>query len=188
METGPGNNLSKLCPLTLWFTGYSGAGKTTLAYALKHSLRDCDRPVIILDGDEIRRGLNRDLGFSAADRSENIRRVSEVSRLMNEAGLIVISALISPSGEDRESARQIIGQDRFAEVHINTPFHECEKRDPKGLYLSARSGEIHGFTGIDAPYDAPFAAALSLDTSRLSVADCVEHLLQFMRRKSALPK
>lgn len=150
---------------TIWFTGLSGAGKSTLAFALEKYLVSSGALCFALDGDKVRHGLSRDLGFSIADRSENIRRAAEVAKLMNDAGLIVIAAFISPLREDREQARQIIGDAHFAEVHIATPLEVCESRDPKGLYRKARKGEIPQFTGIDSPYEPPETPDLKLDTS-----------------------
>ncbi|UXJ53048.1 adenylyl-sulfate kinase [Pseudomonas citronellolis] len=164
-------------PCTFWLTGLSGAGKSTLAFALEQALIDLDRACFVLDGDNVRHGLNRNLGFSATDRAENIRRVAEVARLMNEAGLIVISAFISPFREDRAMAREIIGADRFNEVHVSTPLEICESRDPKGLYHKARNGEIADFTGISSPYEAPDAPQLVLDTSQLDKAAALDRLL-----------
>ncbi|NLF16242.1 MAG: sulfate adenylyltransferase subunit CysN [Lentisphaerae bacterium] len=156
---------------TVWLTGLSGSGKSTVARELERRLMAAGHLCTVLDGDTIRHGLNRDLGFSAADRTENIRRIAEVSRLFNDAGLIVITAFISPYREDRAQARDIVGAERFFEVHVNTPLEVCEARDPKGLYQKARTGAIAQFTGISAPYEAPEAPALVLDTTRLSPAD-----------------
>ena len=138
-------------PLTIWLTGLSGAGKSTLAAGLEARLVAAGRASYVLDGDNVRHGLNRDLGFSPEDRRENIRRVAEVARLMNDAGLIVITAFISPYREDRRMARDIIGGERFLEVYLNTPLAVCEARDPKGLYKRARQGGVAEFTGINAP-------------------------------------
>jgi bifunctional enzyme CysN/CysC len=151
-------------PATLWLTGLSGAGKSTVAYALEARLIAEGHPCVVLDGDNIRHGLNQDLGFSPRDRSENIRRVAEVARLFNEAGLIVITAFISPYRADRELARRIIGTERFIETWVDAPLQECERRDPKGLYVKARAGQIPEFTGISAPYEAPEAPELTLDS------------------------
>ncbi|MDF3935306.1 adenylyl-sulfate kinase [Pseudomonas citronellolis] len=172
-------------PMTVWLTGLSGSGKSTLAFALEKALMERGKLAYTLDGDNVRHGLCRDLGFSATDRSENIRRISEVARLMNDAGLIVISSFISPYREDREMARAITGEGRFIEVHVSTPLAECELRDPKGLYRKARAGELANFTGISAPYEEPLSARLSLDTSRLSVAECVHELLAVLEIEPA---
>ena len=158
---------------TLWFTGLSGAGKTTLADALYAALLTEGLAATVLDGDVVRRGLCKDLGFSPADRSENIRRVAELARMMNEAGLFVIGALISPFAADRMSAKEIIGAQRFLEVHIATSLAVCEQRDPKGLYGKARAGQLAQFTGISSPYEAPDSPALRLDLGILSLQDAV---------------
>ena len=139
----------------IWLTGLSGAGKTTLANALENKLHSLGKHTYILDGDNLRLGLNRDLGFSKEDRVENIRRVAEVSRVMLDAGLIVITAFISPYREDRKMAKDLIGAKNFIEVFVNTPLEICEERDPKGLYKKARAGEILDMTGINSPYEPP---------------------------------
>lgn len=159
---------------TLWLTGLSGAGKSTLAFALERRLHATHRACFVLDGDMVRQGLTRDLGFSATDRSENIRRVAEVAKMMNQANVIVIAALISPDHADREMARQIIGADHFLEIHVSTSIAVCEKRDPKGLYKRARAGEIKEFTGISAPYHTPVAPILSIDSGINSLDESVE--------------
>jgi bifunctional enzyme CysN/CysC len=159
---------------TLWLTGLSGSGKSTVARELERELIAQGHVCYILDGDNIRHGLNRDLGFSAEDRKENIRRIAQVARLFNEAGVIVITAFISPYREDRAGARDVIGADRFIEVYLDTPLEICELRDPKGLYKKARSGEIPQFTGISDPYEAPVNPELILNTAELTVADAVK--------------
>ena len=145
--------------VTVWFTGLSGAGKSTIAAAVAQQLMTSGRPVTVLDGDEIRRGLNADLGFSAADRSENIRRIGEVARLMADAGLVVLVPVISPYRADRDRVRAIHADAglAFVEVFVDTPLEVCEQRDPKGLYARARAGELKGLTGVDDPYEAPEA-------------------------------
>ncbi|WP_122315474.1 adenylyl-sulfate kinase [Pseudomonas cichorii] len=153
----------------IWFTGLSGSGKSTLANALEQTLHAQGKRTYVLDGDNVRQGLNRDLGFSDMDRVENIRRVAEVARLMMEAGIIVITAFISPFRREREMARQVIGAEDFTEVYISTPIQICEERDPKGLYKKARSGLIPHMTGIDSAYEAPEKAAVIVDTSVLTV-------------------
>ncbi len=163
--------------VTLWLTGLSGSGKSTVAKALERTLISMGHFCYLLDGDNIRHGLNKDLGFSADDRKENIRRIAEVSHLFNEAGMIVITAFISPYRSDRDGARDIIGSDRFLEVHVSTPLEVCEARDPKNLYKKARSGEIVQFTGISDPYEAPFQPEVVLDTSALSVEESVRTLM-----------
>lgn len=161
---------------TIWLTGLSGAGKSTLACALEARLVGAGRPAYVLDGDNLRHHLNRDLGFSPRDRQENIRRSAEVARLMNDAGLIVICAFISPLREDREVARAIIGVDNFIETYVSTPCAVCEERDPKGLYKKARAGLIPEFTGVSAPYEEPLRPTLALDTGVLSLDQCCERL------------
>lgn len=168
-------------PATIWLTGLSGSGKSTLAFDLEHRLLEMGHACYVLDGDNVRHGLNRDLGFSPDSRKENIRRIAEVARLFNDAGLIVISAFISPYRADREMARQAIGADRFVETYLSTPIAECEQRDPKGLYVQARAGNIPDFTGVSAPYEAPESPSVQLDTSALSVAESVERLVDHLR-------
>jgi bifunctional enzyme CysN/CysC len=172
-------------PVTVWLTGLSGAGKSTLAVELERRLMDAGRPCYLLDGDNVRAGINRDLGFGPEDRRENIRRIAEVARLLNDAGLIAVTAFISPYREDREMARQIIGAERFVEVYVSAPLEVCERRDPKGLYRKARSGEISDFTGVSAPYEAPApGTALEVKTAERSVDDCLADLLGLVSRKT----
>ncbi|CAM3358500.1 adenylyl-sulfate kinase [Pseudomonas floridensis] len=175
--------LLRQTPGTFWLTGLSGSGKSTLAFALERALFDMGRVACTLDGDNVRQGLCRDLGFGAADRSENIRRIAEVARLMNDSGLIVITSFISPYRDDRQRARSIIGADRFVEVFISTPLETCIKRDPKGLYHKASTGELKNFTGISAPYEQPLNADLLLDTSALSVEQCLERILPLLKKE-----
>lgn len=163
-------------PKTIWFTGLSGSGKSTLANELEKRLVALGRHTMLLDGDNIRMGLNRNLGFNESDRVENIRRIAEVAKLLNDAGLIVLTAFISPYRKDRENAREIIGSDYF-EVYVSTPLEECEKRDVKGLYKKARKGEIPNFTGISSAYEAPAAPNITVDTSTCSIEDAVERIL-----------
>jgi len=162
---------------TIWFTGLSASGKSTLAYALERSLTDLGRICYVLDGDNVRHGLNQNLGFTPEDRTENIRRIAEVAKLMNEAGLIVITAFISPTIADRNMAKEIIGNNQFYEVYVSTPLVACEARDPKGLYAKARSGKLAHFTGISAQYEPPTEPDLILDTSKVSLEDNVQRLL-----------
>ena len=164
-------------PSTLWLTGLSASGKSTLAYALEHTLVNAGKHCYVLDGDNIRHGLNSGLGFSQQDRHENIRRISEVAKLMNDAGLIVITAFISPLREDRQMARAIIGEAYFKEVYVSTAIDVCESRDPKGLYAKARAGEVKEFTGISAPYEPPLNPDLVIDTSQLTLADHLDKLM-----------
>jgi len=169
--------------VTLWFTGLSGSGKSTVAKHLERALLGQGRGVTVLDGDNIRHGLNKDLGFSAEDRRENIRRIAEVARLFNDAGLIVLTAFISPYREDRAHARAIIGDDRFIEVHVSTPLAVCEQRDPKQLYRRARAGEIARFTGISDPYEPPEHPDITLDTAQTHLPGSVERLIAELVRR-----
>jgi bifunctional enzyme CysN/CysC len=164
-------------PLTLWFTGLSGAGKTVLANALEKKLYALGKHTMLLDGDNIRHGLNKNLGFNEHDRVENIRRVAEVAKLMNDAGLIVLAALISPFESDRNEAANIIGES-FTLLHISTPLEVCETRDVKGLYAKARRGEITNFTGITDPYEIPKNSDCTIDTSGCSIDEAVEILMK----------
>lgn len=156
-------------PCCIWFTGLSGAGKSTLARGLDQYLTEQGYHTYLLDGDNLRTGLNRDLGFSLEDRAENVRRVAEVARLMVDAGLIVVCSLISPMQQERAFARSLFGADRFVEVFVDTPLAACEKRDPKGLYSKARTGSLKGFTGIDSPYEAPENPELRVCTVDLMI-------------------
>lgn len=166
--------------LMVWFTGLSGSGKSTIAIALERELHQRGLLCRILDGDNIRSGINNNLGFSEADRVENIRRIAEVSKLFVDTGIITIAAFISPSNDIREMAADIIGRDDFVEVYVSTPIEECERRDVKGLYAKARRGEIKNFTGISAPFEAPRHPALTLDTSVLSLEESVHKLLELI--------
>ena len=169
----------------LWFTGLSGSGKSTLAIALERHLFEQGMHVYVLDGDNVRARLNRDLGFSPEDREENIRRIGEVAALFAEAGFLVISAFISPYKADRRQARAAAGE-LFSEVYINADLETCERRDPKGLYKKARAGDIPEFTGISAPYELPETAELSIDTAKYSVEECVERLADYVKRTYVL--
>ena len=161
----------------IWFTGLSGSGKSTLAIALERELYERGVLCQILDGDNIRTGINNNLGFSEADRTENIRRIAEVSKLFVNCGVVTIAAFISPTTAIRNMAKQIIGEDDFMEIYVSTPIEECERRDIKGLYAKARKGEIANFTGISSPFEAPENPALSLDTSVLPIEESVKQLL-----------
>ena len=163
-------------PITVWLTGLSASGKSTLAFALERHLVDTGHACYVLDGDNVRHGLNKDLAFSHQDRTENIRRIAEVARLMNDAGLIVVTAFISPYREDRELAKQIIGAENFVEIYVNTPIEACEARDPKGMYKRARAGKILGFTGVSAPYEPPVAPDMAIDTSSAPPLECAGKL------------
>jgi len=180
--------LLKQKPATLWLTGLSGSGKSTIARDLERALFDRGQACFILDGDNIRHGLNRDLGFSASDRTENIRRVSEVAALLNDAGLIVITSFISPYREDRAGAREIIGDNRFVEIHVDTPIEVCEERDPKGLYKKARAGEIAQFTGIDAPYEAPETPEVTLKTADTPVEESTAQIIAYLEQQGLLSR
>ena len=164
--------------LTLWFTGLSGSGKSTVAIALEKALSEKGVFCRIIDGDNVRCGLNAGLGFSPQDRKENIRRVAEVCRLFTQTGIVTIATFISPSRELRDMARNIIGADDFMEVYVSTPLEGCERRDVKGLYARARRGEIKEFTGVSAPFEAPLSPDVDIDTSRLGVEECVERILE----------
>ena len=170
---------------TLWFTGLSGSGKSTLANAVEKRLHALGRHTMLLDGDNVRLGLNRDLGFTEADRIENIRRIAEVAKLMNDAGLIVLTAFISPFAQDRRRAAEIIGRDSFFEVYVSTPLEECELRDVKGLYAKVRAGELRNFTGISSPYEVPEHSALVVDTSAEPLEDSVERIVRLLFSSSA---
>ena len=175
--------LLKQRSVMVWFTGLSGSGKSTIAIALERELHKRGLLCRILDGDNIRSGINNNLGFSAEDRVENIRRIAEVSKLFIDTGVITIAAFISPNNELREMASTIIGKDNFLEIYVNTPIEECERRDVKGLYAKARKGEIKDFTGVSAPFEAPEHPALSLDTSVLSLKESVNKLLELILPK-----
>lgn len=164
----------------LWFTGLSGSGKSTVAIALERELQRRGRLCRILDGDNIRTGINAGLGFSPEDRRENIRRIAEVGKLFVDTGIITLAAFVSPTEEVRQMARSIIGENDFKEIFISTPLEECERRDVKGLYARARRGEVKEFTGISAPFEAPEHPALALDTSCLSLEESVQQLLELL--------
>lgn len=178
-------NLLKQKGVVVWFTGLSGSGKSTLAKHLQKRMHQQGRLTEVLDGDKIRHGLNKDLGFSPEARQENIRRIAEVARLFCQSGIITICAFISPSKEIRNMAKQIIGAEDYFEIYLNTPVETCEKRDTKGLYQKARRGEISNFTGISAPYDAPDQARINIDTTDLGIeasVDLIEReLLKYMK-------
>ncbi|BCV52620.1 adenylyl-sulfate kinase [Shewanella algae] len=174
-------------PVLLWFTGLSGAGKSTLAGALERALFEAGFHTYLLDGDNVRHGLCKDLGFSAADRDENLRRVGEVAHLMVDAGLLVLSAFISPTRAERDAIRCRFAAGRFIEVHVSTPLAVCEARDPKGLYQKARKREIRDFTGISAPYEEPLAAELTIDTSKGDLNTQVQALLDYLSALEVIP-
>jgi adenylylsulfate kinase len=170
----------------LWFTGLSGSGKSTIAQAVERALIDRGHLAYILDGDNIRHGLNAGLGFTVADRNENLRRISEVSRLFAHSGVICLTAFISPLRENRAQARTIIGPDRFLEIHVATDLAECERRDTKGLYEKARSGDIPNFTGISSPYEPPENPDIRIHTQDRTVADCAAQVVQTLGDRGVL--
>ena len=164
----------------LWFTGLSGSGKSTIANTVDHKLFEMGKHTFVLDGDNIRMGLNKNLGFSPEDRTENIRRIGEVSKLYTDAGILVMTAFISPYREDRDQVREIMGDGEFIEVYVKASLETCEGRDPKGLYKKARAGEIKGFTGIDAPYEEPEKAELVLDSDGKGIDDLADEVVAFL--------
>ena len=174
--------------LILWFTGLPSSGKSTIANELEKKLITMGTRTYILDGDNIRMGLCKDLGFSEEDRGENIRRIGEVSKLFVDAGCIVLSAFVSPYIKDRDGVRELVGDGEFIEVFVDAPLEVCEERDVKGLYKKAREGVIKGFTGIDDPYEAPLNAEITIDTSKLSLEEGVNVILQYLETKGVLPK
>ncbi len=171
----------------VWFTGLSGSGKSTIAYTLEHALVQRGHLAYVLDGDNIRHGLNKNLGFSAEDRTENIRRIAEVGKLYADCGIVTLTAFISPYLADRNEARETVGADDFFEVFCDTPLDVCEERDPKGLYKKARAGEIKGFTGIDAPYEAPDKPELVIDTSKLSPQEATIAICDMLEKAGKIP-
>jgi bifunctional enzyme CysN/CysC len=173
-------------PALLWFTGLSGAGKSTIANNLEKKLHALGKRTFVLDGDNVRHGLNRDLGFTEADRVENIRRVAEVAKLFVEAGLITIVSFISPFQAEREMARELVGPGEFIEIFVDTPLEICKQRDPKGLYAKARRGELRNFTGLDSPYERPIDPELVLDAVNESAEDLADGILNLMRQRGLL--
>ena len=167
--------------MVIWFTGLSGSGKSTLAHALEEKLFNLGCKTFVLDGDNVRHGLNSNLGFSEADRAENIRRISEVSKLMLDAGLIVMTAFISPFKKDRDEARSLILHDNFIEIYCKASLEVCESRDIKGLYKLARLGEIKNYTGIDSPYEVPENPKLIIDTDKESIEDALAIILSYLK-------
>lgn len=166
----------------LWFTGLSASGKSTMAYTLEHALVQRGHLAYVLDGDNIRHGLNKNLGFSADDRKENIRRIAEVGKLFVDAGIITMTSFISPYRGDRDAARATLGEGNFFEVFCDTPIDVCEQRDPKGLYKKARAGELKGFTGIDDPYEAPLKPELVLDASKVKPEEAAVKLIELLEK------
>ncbi len=175
-------------PCLIWFTGLSGSGKSTIAGALEQELFKRGYHSYLLDGDNVRHGMNRDLGFSDEDRVENIRRIGEMAKLFVDAGLIVMSAFISPFQSERKMVRELLDEDEFIEVFMAAPLEVCEKRDPKGLYKKARAGEIRNFTGIDSDYQQPENPELTIDTSSLSVAQCADQIISYLLSRGLILK
>ena len=169
-------------PCILWFTGLSGAGKSTIAGAVEQKLYEQGHHTYLLDGDNVRHGLNKDLAFSDEDRVENIRRIGEMSKLFVDAGLLVLTAFISPFRSDRRMVRELVGNNEFIEVHMNTPIDTCEQRDPKGLYEKARKGEIKNFTGIDSEYEAPEQPEVTINTAELGIEECADVIIDYLKK------
>jgi len=168
-------------PAILWFTGLSGSGKSTIASAVEQKLFELGHHTYLLDGDNVRHGLNKNLGFSDADRIENIRRIGEMSKLFSDAGIIILTAFISPFKADRQMVRSLVDDNEFIEIHMDTPLAECELRDPKGLYKKARRGEIKNFTGIDSDYEAPETAEITINTVEDSIEQCADKVIDYLR-------
>jgi adenylylsulfate kinase len=170
---------------TLWFTGLSGSGKSTIAFTLEHALVQRGHLAYVLDGDNIRHGLNKNLGFSAADREENIRRIGEVAKLFADCGALTMTSFISPYRKDRDTVRALHqdAQLPFIEIHLNTPIETCEQRDPKGLYKKARAGQLKNFTGIDDPYEAPLHAELTIDATSTSPQEAAVLILEYLQKQ-----
>lgn len=168
-------------PCVLWFTGLSASGKSTISNALEQKLFELGHHTYLLDGDNVRHGLNKDLGFSDEDRIENIRRIGEMAKLFADAGLIVLTAFISPFRSDRQMVRDLVETNEFVEIHMATPLSVCEQRDPKGLYKKAREGQIKNFTGIDSVYEAPESAEITLNTAENDIESCVDIVIDYLR-------
>lgn len=180
------NKLKSQQGAVIWLTGLSGSGKSTIANAVDHALYNNQYHSFVLDGDNIRHGLNKDLGFSDADRQENIRRIGEVAKLFVESGQIVLTAFISPFKNDRELVRKMFADKEFIEVYVKCPIEKCEQRDPKGLYVKARQGIIPEFTGISSPYEAPDAADITLETNHLSIDQAVNEIIVHLRNEELI--
>ncbi len=169
--------------VTIWLTGLSGSGKSTIAVELEHALIENRHQAYILDGDNIRHDLNKNLGFSPEDRTENIRRIGEVAKLFTDAGIITITAFVSPYREDRDAVRKLLNNGEFIEVYVKCPLDVCEERDTKGLYKKARAGEVKDFTGISAPYEEPLNPELTIDSSKLTVEESTRTVLNYLEEK-----
>ena len=176
-------NLLNQKGVTIWLTGLSGSGKSTIAVELEHALIENRHQAYILDGDNIRHGLNKNLGLSPEDRTENIRRIGEVAKLFTDAGIITITAFISPYREDRDAVRRLLSDGEFIEVYVKCPLDVCEERDTKGLYKKARAGEVKDFTGISAPYEEPLNPELTIDSSKLTVEESTRAVLNYLEEK-----
>jgi len=168
---------------TIWLTGLSGSGKSTIAVELEHALIENKHQAFILDGDNIRHGLNKNLGFSPEDRTENIRRIGEVAKLFTEANIITVAAFVSPYREDRDNVRKLLGDGEFIEIYVKCSLEVCEERDTKGLYKKARAGEVKDFTGISAPYEEPLNPELTIDSSKLSIEESTRTILDYLETK-----
>ena len=173
-------------PCILWFTGLSGSGKSTIANAVELKLNELRKHTYLLDGDNIRMGLNRGLGFSDEDRVENIRRIGEVAKLFVDSGLIVLTAFISPFQEERDKVRSLVENSEFIEVFVDAPLEVCESRDPKGLYKKARKGEIPNFTGISSPYEVPNKAEIHIKNDKINIDACVEKVIKYLKSRGYL--
>lgn len=169
-------------PCILWFTGLSASGKSTTANAVEQKLYELGHHTYLLDGDNVRHGLNKDLGFSDSDRIENIRRIGEMAKLFADAGLIVLSAFISPFRADRKMVRDLVGAGEFIEIHMSTPLTVCEQRDPKGLYKKARRGEVKNFTGIDSAYEEPLSPEIILNTAECDIETCADTVIAYLKQ------
>ena len=181
-------NLLEQKGVVIWFTGLSASGKSTIAHTVEEKLYDRGNLTYVLDGDNIRHGLNKNLGFSPEDREENIRRIGEVGKLFADAGVIAMTAFISPYRADRDNARELHESGKFIEVFVDAPLSVLEDRDPKGLYKKARAGQIPEFTGISAPYEAPLNPEIHLDTSKLTVEECADAVIQYLEEKGIISK
>jgi len=180
------SNQKKQRPCVLWFTGLSGAGKSTIAGAVEQKLYELGHHTYLLDGDNVRHGLNKNLGFSDEDRVENIRRIGEMAKLFSDAGIIVLTAFISPFRADRRMVRELLEEGEFVEVHMDTPLDECEQRDPKGLYSKARAGEIKNFTGIDSEYETPEAPEIVIKSAEYGIEECADQIIHYMQSKQLI--
>ncbi len=182
------SELKKQEPCIIWFTGLSGAGKSTIAGAVEQKLFEKGHHTYLLDGDNVRHGINQDLGFSDADRVENIRRIGEMAKLFADAGVIVLTAFISPFRADRQLVRNLVEEGEFIEVFMDTPLQECEKRDPKGLYKKARAGQIKNFTGIDSEYQKPESAEVTIPSAELTVEQCADLVIAYLSKQGLICK